>query len=149
MPWYLFLNSWISYHDNSLFSTRISPDTGSKRHPFPCTFGPVQQHIHKTFGLHHRAFHIWFYPKPWTKYLNEYFGQDQMSTSHPFCLSWFELCFYYELILAQERANGGVVKGCCWTTKRCRDSWPPKETNSFWAQRRGLITQSFCVIKFY
>lgn len=28
----------------------------------------------------------------------ESFGQDQMSTSHPFCLSGFELCFSYELI---------------------------------------------------
>ena len=30
-----------------------------------------------------------------------------------------------------------------------RDSWPPEEKNSTWGQRRGLITQSFCVIKFY
>ena len=32
--------------------------------------------------------------------------------------------------------------------KRCRDSWPP-EKNSIWDQRWGLISQSFCVIKFY
>ena len=31
---------------------------------------------------------------------------------------------------------------------RCQDSWPPEE-NSIRGQRRGLISQSFCVIKFY
>ena len=30
-----------------------------------------------------------------------------------------------------------------------RDSWPPEEKNSIRGQRRGLIAQSFCVIKFY
>ena len=29
------------------------------------------------------------------------------------------------------------------------DSWPPEEKNSIRGQRRGLITQSFCVIEFY
>ena len=29
------------------------------------------------------------------------------------------------------------------------DSWPPEEKNSVWGQWRGLISQSFCVIKFY
>ena len=29
------------------------------------------------------------------------------------------------------------------------DSWPPEEKNSIRGQRWGLITQSFCVIKFY
>ena len=33
--------------------------------------------------------------------------------------------------------------------KRHRDSWPLEEKNSIQGQRRGLITQSFCVIKFY
>ena len=33
--------------------------------------------------------------------------------------------------------------------ERCGDSWPPEERNSIWDQRRGLIAQSFCVIKFY
>ena len=28
------------------------------------------------------------------------------------------------------------------------DSWAPEEKNSIKGQRRGLITQSFCVIKF-
>ena len=32
--------------------------------------------------------------------------------------------------------------------ERCCDSWPP-EGNSIQGQRQGLITQSFCVIKFY
>ena len=32
---------------------------------------------------------------------------------------------------------------------RCRDSWPLEEENSIRDQRRGLIIQSFCVIKFY
>ena len=41
-----------------------------------------------------------------------------------------------------------LLKGCCWSTKRCQDSWPP-EKNSTWGQRGGLIVQSFCVIKFY
>ena len=41
-----------------------------------------------------------------------------------------------------------TLKGCCWTIK-CRDSWTPEETNSIRDQRRGWITQSFCVIKFY
>ena len=28
-------------------------------------------------------------------------------------------------------------------------SWPLEEKNSIWGQRRGLVAQSFCVIKFY
>ena len=35
------------------------------------------------------------------------------------------------------------------TMQRCRDSWPPEEKNSIQGQKKGLITQSFCVIKFY
>ena len=38
-----------------------------------------------------------------------------------------------------------VVKDCCWT-KRHQDSWPLEEKNSIRCQKRGLITQSFCVI---
>ena len=41
------------------------------------------------------------------------------------------------------------MKGCSWTTKRRQDSWPPEEKNSVRGQRRGLIAQSVCVIKFY
>ena len=33
--------------------------------------------------------------------------------------------------------------------QRPLDSWPPEEKNSIWGQRRGLIAQSFCEIKFY
>ena len=33
--------------------------------------------------------------------------------------------------------------------ERHRDSWPPEEKNSIRGQRRGLIAQSFCVIKLY
>ena len=33
--------------------------------------------------------------------------------------------------------------------RRCQDSWPPEKKNSIQGQKRGLITQSFCVIKFY
>ena len=33
--------------------------------------------------------------------------------------------------------------------KRHLDSWPLEEKNSIQGQRRGLIAQSFCVIKFY
>ena len=33
--------------------------------------------------------------------------------------------------------------------ERRRDSWPLGEKNSIGGQRRGLIAQSFCVIKFY
>ena len=33
--------------------------------------------------------------------------------------------------------------------ERHQDSWPLEEKNSIRGQRRGLITQSFCVIKFY
>ena len=33
--------------------------------------------------------------------------------------------------------------------KRRRDSWPLEEKNSIQGQKRGLIAQSFCVIKFY
>ena len=33
--------------------------------------------------------------------------------------------------------------------ERHRDSWPLEERNSIRGQRWGLITQSFCVIKFY
>ena len=43
----------------------------------------------------------------------------------------------------------GIVKSCCWITRIHRDSWPPEEKNSIRGQRRGLIAQSFCVIKFY
>ena len=32
--------------------------------------------------------------------------------------------------------------------ERCRDSWTLEEKNSIWGQKRGLIAQSFCVIKF-
>ena len=33
--------------------------------------------------------------------------------------------------------------------ERLQDSWLSEEKNSIWGQRQGLITQSFCVIKFY
>ena len=33
--------------------------------------------------------------------------------------------------------------------KRGRDSWPPEEKNSIQGQRWSLVTQRFCVIKFY
>ena len=33
--------------------------------------------------------------------------------------------------------------------ERHQDSWPPEEKNSIRGQRRGLIPQRFCVIKFY
>ena len=33
--------------------------------------------------------------------------------------------------------------------KRCWGSWPLEEKNSIRSQRRALIAQSFCVIKFY
>ena len=42
-----------------------------------------------------------------------------------------------------------LLKGCCWITRIHQDSWPPEEKNSIRGQRRGLIVQSFCVIKFY
>ena len=42
-----------------------------------------------------------------------------------------------------------LLKGCCWITWIHRDYWPPEEKNSIRGQRRGLIAQSFCVIKFY
>ena len=41
------------------------------------------------------------------------------------------------------------LKGCCWITQRCQDSWPPEEKSSIRGHRWGLITQSFCVRKFY
>ena len=42
-----------------------------------------------------------------------------------------------------------TLKGCCWITRIHWDSWAPEEKNSIRGQRRGLIAQSFCVIKFY
>ena len=48
---------------------------------------------------------------------------------------------------AEEKQN--PMTSCCWITWRHRDSWPPEEKNSIRGQRRGLIAQSFCVIKFY
>ena len=33
--------------------------------------------------------------------------------------------------------------------ERHQDSWPPEKKNSIRGQWQGLITQSFCVIKFY
>ena len=41
------------------------------------------------------------------------------------------------------------LKVCCLITWRHQDSWPLEENNSIRGQRRGLIAQSFCVIKFY
>ena len=46
-------------------------------------------------------------------------------------------------------ASCPITLKCCWITQRRRDSWPPEEKNSIQGQRRGLIAQSFCVIKFY
>ena len=40
-----------------------------------------------------------------------------------------------------------LLKGCCWTTQRRRDSWPPEEKKSIQGQKWGLTAQSFCVIK--
>ena len=46
-----------------------------------------------------------------------------------------------------EKAND--IERLLLNEKRRRDSWPLEEKNSIRGQRRGLITQSFCVIKFY
>ena len=50
----------------------------------------------------------------------------------------------------------GLQRRATWTSERlllgrerCQDSWLPEEKNSIWGQWRGLIAQSFCVIKFY
>ena len=59
------------------------------------------------------------------------------------------LLFDWMLDTVPALETGIVLKACCWTLKRCRDSWPPEEKNSIWGQRQGLIAQSFCVIKFY
>ena len=56
----------------------------------------------------------------------------------------------HELVIPKFRLNlKKVVKDCCWITQRHRDSWPPEGMNSIRGQKRGLISQSFCVIKFY
>ena len=41
-----------------------------------------------------------------------------------------------------------IVERLLLNHERCRDSWPLEE-NSIQGQRRGLIAQSFGVIKFY
>ena len=46
----------------------------------------------------------------------------------------FQVCSIERLLLKHERLL---------------DSWPPEEKNSIWGQRRGLIAQIFCVMKFY
>ena len=46
----------------------------------------------------------------------------------------------------------GWMDGCerlLLNHERHQDSWPLEEKNSICGQRQGLITQSFCVIKFY
>ena len=53
------------------------------------------------------------------------------------------LNFVYKLVINK------IYVSICHTMKRHPDSWPPEEKNSIWGQRRGLIAQSFCVIKFY
>ena len=58
------------------------------------------------------------------------------------------IVFLYFFALITEEGFLISPKGCCWTTKRHQDSWPP-EKNSIRGQRRGLIAQSFCLIKFY
>ena len=50
------------------------------------------------------------------------------------------------LSLLQFPAFWLVLKSCGQTTKRHWDSWPLEEKNSIRGQRRGLISQSFCVI---
>ena len=62
--------------------------------------------------------------------------------------AWIE-CGYGDRIDVVLAHSLGVLKGCCWITQRLQDSWPPEEKNSIRGQRRGLIAQSFCVIKFY
>ena len=47
------------------------------------------------------------------------------------------------------RKEAFSMKGCCWPMQKRQDFWPPEEKNSIRGQRRGLITQSFCAIKFY
>ena len=49
---------------------------------------------------------------------------------------------------AYSHSFGGIER-LLLNHERHWDSWPPEEKNSIWSQRRGLITQSFCVIKFY
>ena len=64
--------------------------------------------------------------------------------------NWTEL--NWKLIFTKNREKGQTVfplKGCCWITRIHQDSWPPEEKNSIRGQRRSLIAQSFCVIKFY
>ena len=56
------------------------------------------------------------------------------------------------LTLNEKRVSEDEVAGCHWKVvveSRRRDSWPPEEKNSIWGQRRSLIAQSFCEIKFY
>ena len=42
-----------------------------------------------------------------------------------------------------------IIERLLLNHERHWDSWPPEEKNSIGGQRRGLIAQSFCVIKFY
>ena len=82
-------------------------------------------------------------------YVSLYFHNNKVKRKKVF------LCTYYgpDLSVCKTclvlRNSFKVVKGCCWITRIHQDSWPPEEKNSIRSQRRGLIAQSFCVIKFY
>ena len=65
-----------------------------------------------------------------------------------YCLTTSSFWLFYKNIFSLKNFNI-ILKGCCWITQRRPDSQPLEETNSVRGQRRGLIAQSFCVIKFY
>ena len=78
--------------------------------------------------------HVWLFVTPWTVA-----RQDSLS----FIISWVD-------------SNSCLLCWCCHSTERCLlsherrwDSWLPEERNSIQSHWQGLITQSFCVIKFY
>ena len=55
-------------------------------------------------------------------------------------------CHFERLLL--NHSDAGILG--LWRRRiQSRATWPLEEKNSIWGQRRDLITQNFCVIKFY
>ena len=75
-------------------------------------------------------------------------------------VSWKVICLMWDCTFVEGRSRkskaekGGIQTGAPCAERLLlnhesrRDSWPPEE-NSIQGHRRGLIAQSFCVMKFY
>ena len=101
----------------------------------------------------HCGFHFYFSDNEWG------WASFQVFFSHLYYLLWRNVydfcplllgCLFFWYWATWATCNWRLIlKGCCWITQIHRDSWHLEEKNSIRGQRRGLIAQSFCVIKFY